>query len=84
MLSSHELVGSLRCAVTEHKVRWHCAGEGVKTCRQTVPGCQVCPERLGTELRGGKGARDPVGSSNRGVLLPSLLADSPALCHPEH
>lgn len=28
------------------------------------------------------GARDPVVSLGRGALLPSLLADSPALCHP--
>lgn len=42
------------------------------------------PSRVWQQKQKGKGAGDPVVSLSRGVLLPSLLADSPALCHPGH
>lgn len=56
MLLYHELVGSLRCGMTEHKVRWHWAGEGVNTCKQA---CARCAQQgLAAELEG-QGIRGP-------------------------
>lgn len=77
MLLCHALVGSLRCGVTEYKVTlcW-----GWSKYLQAVPECQVC--RVWQQNQRGKGARDPVVSLGRRALFPSLLAVSPALCHP--
>lgn len=44
----------------------------------------LSPAGFGSRTRGGKADRDPVVVLSRRVPLPSLLAESPASCHPGH